>query len=345
MDIFYDVPLARLNTFRMKVQAACLVEYDTAEELGGIPEDLPKPWKALGGGSNLLFTGDFPGTLLHSRIRFIQPVEMQEYVLVRVGSGACWDDLCAWAADHGLWGIENLSHIPGEVGAAAVQNIGAYGVEAADVVDTVECYDLVERRFCRFSAAECGYGYRTSRFKEEWKDRYIVTAVGIRLAKEYSPKLDYGNVRTAAIRRFGAYEVETGSLTPSRVRETVIGIRREKLPEPEELGSAGSFFRNPIVPREQYWQVLRKAGEEGLGEVPHYDAGELVKIPAAWLIEKCGWKGRREGNAGVYDRQALVLVNATGQAAPGEILSLEEKIKASVLDRFGIRLTPEVEHI
>lgn len=345
MDIFYDVPLEKLNTFRLKVNAACLVEYDTPEELRTIPAELPAPRKAIGGGSNLLFTGDFPGTLLHSRIRFIQPVEMQEYVLVRVGSGARWDDLCAWAADHGLWGIENLSGIPGEVGAAAVQNIGAYGVEAGDVVDAVECFDT--RRQCPvvIKGADCGYGYRTSRFKEDWKDRYIVTAVGIRLTREYRPRLDYGHVRAALEERFGSYVLEQGELTPARVRETILSIRRTKLPDPADIGSAGSFFRNPVVSRDCFDAVVRTAEQRGFGTVPHYDNGDQVKIPAAWLIEQCGWKGKTLGHAGVYGKQALVLVNATGQAAPADILLLEEQIKVSVQAVFGITLNPEVEHV
>ena len=340
MDIFYDVPLRKLNTFGLDVKAAALVEYDSPGELEGLDfEALRQPVKHIGGGSNLLFTGDFPGTLLHSRIRFITPVEMQEYVLVKVGSGVLWDDLCAWAADHGLWGVENLSLIPGEVGAAAVQNIGAYGAEAADVIVSVEAYDLISKVFTEIKASDCAYGYRTSRFKEEWKERFIITSVNIRLSKEYSPRTEYGNVRAALVERYG--ELEMDNLTPSRIRETVIAIRRTKLPDPSEVGSAGSFFRNPVVPREVFEHVATVAG----GEVPHYDLGSNVKIPAAWLIEQCGWKGKTLGNAGVYPKQALVIINATGNASPAEILALEESIKLSVSEKFGITLIPEVEHV
>ena len=344
MDVFSDVPLQRLNTFALKVRAACLVEYDSSAELEDIDfKVLPQPVKHIGGGSNLLFEGDFPGTLLHSRIRFIKPVEMQEYVLVKVGSGVLWDDLCAWAADHGLWGVENLSLIPGEVGAAAVQNIGAYGAEAADVIESVEVYEPATKAFSVIPAADCAYGYRTSRFKEQWKGKYIVTSVNIKLSKEYSPRTEYGNVRSALAERYG--ELEMDNLTPSRVRETVIAIRRTKLPDPKEVGSAGSFFRNPIVSKEAYRHVEKVAAREALGDVPHYNMGELIKIPAAWLIEKCGWKGKTLGNAGVYPKQALVIINATGEATPAEILALEKAIVESVQDKFAITLTPEVEHI
>lgn len=344
MDVYSDVSLQRLNTFGLKVKAACLVEYDTSEELEEIDfKELPQPVKHIGGGSNLLFEGDFPGTILHSRMRFIRPVQMQEYVLVKVGSGVLWDDLCAWAADHGLWGIENLSLIPGEVGAAAVQNIGAYGAEAADVIESVEVYEPAARTFSEIKAADCAYGYRTSRFKEDWKDRYIVTSVKIRLTKEYSPRTDYGNVRAALAERYGKLGLD--NLTPSRVRETVIAIRRTKLPDPKEVGSAGSFFRNPIVSGQAYQFVEEVAARESLGEVPHYNMGDGIKIPAAWLIEKCGWKGRTLGNAGVYPRQALVITNATGEATPAEIIALEKAIVQSVQSKFAITLNPEVEHV
>ncbi|MBR1872976.1 MAG: UDP-N-acetylmuramate dehydrogenase [Bacteroidales bacterium] len=343
MDKSMNCSLALMNTFGMKVSAGCVVEYDSIEELVEALGDgsLPRPFLHIGGGSNLLFTGDFPGTVLHSRIRFIQPVRLQDHVLVRVGSGVLWDDLCAWASDHSLWGLENLSLIPGEVGAAAVQNIGAYGVEAADVIETVECYDIKEKTMVSFKAAECGYSYRSSRFKEDWKGRYIVTAVSIRLTSDYSPRLEYGNIRSALTDRYGSFEVESGILTPSRLRDTVIAIRRDKLPDPSVMGSAGSFFRNPVVGREVYENVCRIYG----GEAPHYDLPEGVKIPAAWLIDQCGWKGFSEGNAGVYEKQALVIVNRNGKASPDEILSLERRIVESVAARFGITLIPEVEHI
>ncbi|SKC50068.1 UDP-N-acetylmuramate dehydrogenase [Bacteroidales bacterium WCE2008] len=352
MNLKYNTDLSGMNTFRMKVKAACLLEYDSAEELSGLLSDarfsseLPLPLYHIGGGSNLLFTGDFPGTILHSRIRFIEPVEDGNDVHVRVGSGVIWDEFCDWAASKGYWGAENLSLIPGEAGAAAVQNIGAYGKEVGDIIESVECLDIHDNRMVTVSAADCGYGYRESRFKNDLKGRYIVTAVNVRLTKKYSPELDYGHVREALVQRYGSEVVEQQKLTPAQVREVIIDIRRNKLPAPEETGSAGSFFRNPFVLPEQYAKVAKVAEKDNLGPVPHFPGDDgLIKIPAAWLIEKCGWKGYVEGNAGVYKNQPLVIINATGKATPEEILALESRIVASVQEKFGIMLRPEVEHI
>ena len=355
MDISYNVSLREWNTFGMEVRAAALLEYDSAAELASLLADyrfaseLPLPLLHIGRGSNLLFTGDFPGTVLHSRIRFIERLsgsgeegpDGDAGVAVRVGAGVVWDEFCAWAASEGLWGPENLSLIPGETGSAAVQNIGAYGQEVCRLIETVECFDTLQRRIVRLKGEDCGYGYRHSRFKEEWKGRYLVTAVTFRLMETYRPMLDYGHVREALASAFGPEPY-----TPQQVRDTVIAIRRDKLPDPVQTGNAGSFFRNPFVLPEQYRRVERLAEEEQLGPVPHFLTEDgLVKIPAAWLIDKCGWKGRRLGNAGVWAEQPLVLVNATGAASPAEVLALEQEIVASVRQRFGVTLQPEVEHI
>ena len=363
-DIRRNMDITGRNTFGMRVKAACVVEYDSTgdlEEIRGMIASLPAPVLHIGGGSNLLFTKDFPGTLLHSGIRFIRhdcPRKMAESdsghkewqsdgqepgcqdVAVEVGAGVIFDDFCAWAAEKGLWGVENLSHIPGETGAAAVQNIGAYGVEIKDVIDKVNCYDMVLGREVSFKADECGYGYRDSLFKRDRKGRYIVTSVTFRLSANPKPVLDYGHIRSA---------VES-SLTDRAaiIRNVIVGIRKSKLPEPSEMGSAGSFFKNPVVPKSDYDRVASIATlYNGAGcSVPHYDMGSgFVKIPAAWLIEQCGWKGYREGNVGVYERQPLVIVNVTGEATPDEVIALEDKIVSSVRERFGITLHPEVEHI
>lgn len=411
MEIRYNIDLTDRNTFGMRVMAACVVEYDSIGDLetirgmlspdadmsGPVPgsdapraqerpdRKLPAPVLHIGGGSNLLFTKDFPGTLLHSRIKFIRAAEAigndmddsaasqgsdfpgHRDIMVEVGAGTTFDDFCRWAAERGLWGVENLSHIPGETGAAAVQNIGAYGVEIKDVIDKVNCYDMVLGREVSFKACECGYGYRDSLFKRDRKGRYIVTSVIFRLSADPKPILDYGHIRSAVESVRTDRGIQKGSvpsgpavqnglevgkvvpgLTPAIIRDVITGIRKEKLPEPDETGSAGSFFKNPVVPKSDYDRVASIAALY-LGEgctVPHYDAGSgFVKIPAAWLIEQCGWKGYREGNVGVYDRQPLVIINATGKAAPDEVISLEEKIVSSVRDRFGITLAPEVEHI
>lgn len=300
--------------------------------------------KHIGGGSNLLFTGDFPGTVLHSAIRHIDVVsDSDDEVLVRVGAGVEFDKLCEWAAGRSLWGPENLSHIPGEAGAAAVQNIGAYGVEAKDIIREVRAFDLVSRKFLTFSVEECNYGYRDSFFKSpEGKDRYIITGIVFAFRRNGSPILEYGNLRETLLSRCPCP-------TPSDVRETIISIRRTKLPEVGEVGSAGSFFKNPVVSREVFGNVVRVSGRDE-ASVPHYPVpgpGEepWVKIPAAWLIDQCGWKGAVRGGAGVWPSQPLVIINASGEASPEEILALEECIRMSVSDRFGIVLSPEVEHI
>lgn len=300
--------------------------------------------KHIGGGSNLLFTGDFPGTVLHSAIRHIDVIsDSDDEVLVRVGAGVEFDKLCEWAAGRGLWGPENLSHIPGEAGAAAVQNIGAYGVEAKDIIREVRAFDLVSRKFLTFSVEECNYGYRDSFFKSpEGKDRYIITGIVFAFRRNGSPILEYGNLRETLLSRCPCP-------TPSDVRETIISIRRTKLPEVGEVGSAGSFFKNPVVSREVFGNVVRISGRDE-ASVPHYPVpgpgGEpWVKIPAAWLIDQCGWKGAVRSGAGVWLSQPLVIINASGEASPEEILALEECIRMSVSDRFGIVLSPEVEHI
>ena len=354
MDITRDKDLRRFNTFRMDVKAACFIEYGSLEELDSIfarAQEFPQPFFHIGGGSNLLFTGDFPGTILHSGIKFIEvPGDGGRDVpegktVVRAGAGVVFDDFCLWCSEKGFWGPENLSLIPGEVGASAVQNIGAYGREAGDIILEVECYDTLDRRLVRIPVGECNYAYRDSFFKREGKGRYIVTAVDFLLTKEYSPVLDYGHVRESAVAAYGSGLVEGCRLTPGLMRDLVVSIRGGKLPDPKETGSAGSFFRNPFVSGEVYSNVERIAARDGLGPVPHFPSGDLVKIPAAWLIDKCGWKGKKEGNAGVWHNQPLVLVNLTGEATPDEIMTLENKIISSVRERFGVELSPEVEHV
>jgi UDP-N-acetylmuramate dehydrogenase len=333
IQLNYD--LHAQNTFRMKVSCACYVEYETVKELEGLNFDrLPKPLLHIGAGSNLLFTGDFPGTVLHSNIEFIKYIDMGlDEVPVMVGAGVVWDHLVAETCRHGLWGAENLSLIPGEVGAAAVQNIGAYGVEAADLISGVVCFDLQERRKVKFFREECRYGYRDSLFKQpEVKGRYVVTSVLLRLTRRHSPRLDYKGVRDA----LQGAEPQT----PQQVRDAIVRIRRQKLPDPEEIGSAGSFFKNPVVSREQFARISPD------GTAPHYDLLDgTVKVPAAWLIDRCGFKGAAEGGAAVYERQPLVIVNASGTASPQEVLALEQRIINGVQERFGVTLHPEVEHI
>ena len=381
----YYQDLTKMNTFGMKVKARCFMEYDSVADLVDIEfEELARPVLHIGGGSNLLFTDDFKGTVLHSKINFIEVLDdngKDGDVLVSVGAGVVFDDFCGWAAREGLWGVENLSYIPGEVGASAVQNIGAYGVEVKDVIHKVYCYDTVEEEFVSFSVEECGYGYRDSIFKKpEIKGRYIVTHVVFALSRVPQPKLDYGHLKEAVTSAYGecqcvpeapsqlslgpspypgvgkcllhtngtSPEGEAKQLTPEMIRRVIIGIRKEKLPEPSVMGSAGSFFKNPVITPEHYARIEAAAKAE-LGtdyKVPHYDLTDgTVKVPAAWMIEQCGWKGRRSGGAAVYEKQPLVIVNYTGEAFPEEIIGLERRIIDSVKKKFDIELHPEVEHI
>ena len=366
----YYQDLTKMNTFGMKVKARCFMEYDSVAELVDIEfEELARPVLHIGGGSNLLFTDDFKGTILHSKIDFIEILDechsdrdshchfdraervekSSEPVLVSVGAGVVFDDFCAWAAKEGLWGVENLSYIPGEVGASAVQNIGAYGVEVKDVIHKVYCYDTLEEEFVSFSVEECGYGYRDSIFKKpEVKGRYIVTHVVFALSREPRPVLDYGHLKEAVDCHFDRAEREEKSLTPALIRKVIVKIRKEKLPEPSVKGSAGSFFKNPVISAEHFAKIEAAAKAE-LGadyKVPHYALPDgTVKVPAAWMIEQCGWKGKRSGGAAVWDKQPLVIVNYTGEAYPEEIIGLEKRIIASVKAKFGVDLHPEVEHV
>ena len=372
----YYQDLTKMNTFGMKVKARCFMEYDSVADLVDIEfEELSRPVLHIGGGSNLLFTDDFKGTILHSKINFIEILdeETSDQVLVSVGAGVVFDDFCAWAAKEGLWGVENLSYIPGEVGASAVQNIGAYGVEVKDVIRKVYCYDTVEEEFVNFDVEDCEYGYRDSIFKKpEVKGRYIVTHVIFALSRTPNPKLEYGHLKEAVAESAplssdprlpdGRHPLAGGgmslpsdtdsafetSLTPALIRKVIIRIRKEKLPEPSVKGSAGSFFKNPVISAEHFAKIEAAAKAE-LGpdyKVPHYDLPEgTVKVPAAWMIEQCGWKGKRSGGAAVWDKQPLVIVNYTGEAYPEEIIGLEKRIIASVKQKFDIVLHPEVEHI
>lgn len=338
--------LSERNTFRMKSNCACFVEFSDAKELETLDWDtLPKPVKTLGEGSNILLTGDFSGTVLHSAIDYIKYVDLGlDEVPVMVGSGVNWDHFVAETCRHGLWGAENLSLIPGEVGAAAVQNIGAYGVEVKDLISGVVCYDLQERKKVKFSVAECEYGYRESMFKHA-EGRFIVTSVLLRLSRKYNPRLDYKGVRQA----LGIEEhVWPENLTPQMVRDAIIGVRREKLPDPAEIGSAGSYFKNPVIGALDFARVIDIARQDFGADVtvPHFiNPDGTIKIPAAWLIEKCGLKGATEGGAAVYEKQPLVIVNASGNAKAADVLTLEKRIITTVREHFGIELHPEVEHL
>ena len=337
MDKYNNHSLLPYHTFGMDVKTSVFIEYTSVDELKQIlqQENLSeKKWLHIGGGSNLLFTGDYEGVILHSAIKGTEIVhEDDEVVHVRVGAGEVWDDFVAYAVNQGWYGAENLSLIPGEVGASAVQNIGAYGMEAKDLIVKVEALDVTTGNDSVFTNTECRYAYRESIFKKEWKGRYIITYVTYRLSKSPQFHLEYGNVK-------GELEKQGCELTLKNVRDVIIRIREAKLPDPKVQGNAGSFFMNPVIPRMQYESLLAK-----YPEMPHYKVDEeWVKVPAAWMIDRCGWKGKRMGNAGVHDKQALVLVNCGG-ATGQEIITLSQHIQQSVYESFGIAIVPEVNFI
>lgn len=332
--------IRHLNTFRMNVSCSQWIEFTEAAE---IPQVLAQtgtlPRKIVGACSNMLFTGDYRGALIHPAIGGTEYSDAPDgCVLVRAGAGVVMDELAARTAAEGLWGLENLSGIPGEAGAAAVQNVGAYGVEAKDVIALVEAYDTAAERFVTFGAEDCAYGYRTSRFKSAPdKDRFVITAVTFRLWREPHPVLDYGNLRS--------HLPQTGSLSPSDVRATVLSVRSAKLPDVAVTGSAGSFFKNPVMDAGAFTRLRELAALSGNAEPPFYRAGDGYKVPAAWLIEKSGLKGYAMGGAATWHLQPLVIVNASGNAMPEEICALERHIIDTVYNKFGVRLSPEVEHI
>ena len=332
MKEYKDYSLLNHNTFGMDVKAKRYVEYDSEEELKALIPTLEGEVLHMGGGSNLLFKGDFAGTVLHSAIRGIEIVEEKgDEVLVRVGAGEVWDDFVAWAVAQGLGGVENLSLIPGEVGASAVQNIGAYGVEAKDVIALVEAVELQNGQKRVFGTLECDYAYRQSIFKKQLKGKYAITYVTYRLQKKPQLKLEYGNIK--------AVLGEKKDLTIADVRQAIIDIRNAKLPNPKVQGNAGSFFMNPVVSREKFLSI-----QKDYPNMPFYEVEGGVKIPAGWMIDQCGWKGKSLGRAGVHDKQALVLVNLGG-ATSDEIITLCETVCKDVYEKFGIEIHPEVNLI
>ena len=328
---FHQISLRTRNSFGVDQQAARLVEFETPEDLrtffaAGIPEK----WMVLAGGNNILFTGDYEGVLLTPVARRIALLSDDgEEVRVRVDAGVEWDDLVEWAVQRGLWGIENLSLIPGKAGAAPVQNIGAYGCEAKDAIRRVEMYCVETGAMLTLDAAHCGFGYRESVFKHDLKGRVIITAVEIALSHTPRPRLGYGDVER---------EVEArGGVTLRNIREAICSIRRAKLPDPAVLGNAGSFFKNPVVEASVAENLLK-----AYPEMPHYPAPEgRVKLAAGWLIDRAGMKGRREGAVGVHERQALVLVNHGG-ATGGEVIAFAHKVQETVREKFGIEIDTEV---
>ena len=322
--------LLSYNTFGIDVSATRFLEYTSVEELQQqiAQGAVTTPFLHIGGGSNLLFTKDYDGLILHSRIEGIEVAEEDSrFVSVRVGAGVVWDDFVAYCVAHGWYGAENLSLIPGEVGASAVQNIGAYGVEAKDLITAVETVNIRgEERV--YSVEECRYAYRDSIFKRPENKSVFVTHVRFRLGKEEHYTLDYGTIR----QELDKYP----ALTLPVVRKVIIDIRESKLPDPKVMGNAGSFFMNPIVPKEKLLAL-----QQEYPRMPYYELPDgRVKIPAGWMIDQCGWKGKALGPAAVHDKQALVLVNRGG-----DIIALSDAVRAAVREKFGIDIHPEVNFV
>lgn len=330
---FYHIDLRTRNSFGVSQRAARLAEFETAEELRELfAAGVPDRWTVLSGGNNILFTCDYDGLLVTPVSQRITVVgEDAGRVTVRAEAGVEWDDLVEWAVRHELWGIENLSLIPGKAGAAPVQNIGAYGCEAADAIRRVELFCTETGKMLTLDAAHCGFGYRESVFKHTLKGRSIITAIEIGLSRTPRPRLGYGDVER---------EVEArGGVTLRNIREAICAIRRAKLPDPHVTGNAGSFFKNPMVDA-----AVAERLKADFPDMPLYPAAGQpgrAKLAAGWLIDRAGMKGYREGRVGVHDRQALVLVNLGG-ATGSEVIALARKVQARVRERFGIEIDTEV---
>lgn len=289
----------------------------------------------LGGGSNVLFTRNFIGLVIKNELSGIHVHEdSEDHVLVSFGAGENWHQCVQWTIEQNLWGMENLSLIPGTIGAAPIQNIGAYGVELKDIFHSLEAFEIKTGKTIRFYKEDCKFGYRTSLFKTTFKDQYVITKVYLMLGKKPNIKVEYGDLKQT-IESLGAT-----TLTPSVISQAVIQIRESKLPDPGLIGNAGSFFKNPVIDR-AYFESLQAAFEN----IPFYEVDDqTIKLPAGWLIQQCGWKGKRIGEVGVHEKQALVLVNY-GRGTGKELLKLAQDIQKTVHGMFGVDLEPEVNVI
>lgn len=328
-----NISLKGHNTFGIDVSAAYYAKANTVEKVLyaiNFASYNQVPIYVLGGGSNILLIDNFDGVIINPAIQGISIVEdMANDVVLRVGAGVVWDSFVEFCVDRNLYGVENLSEIPGNVGAAPIQNIGAYGVEAKDSILKVEGVGIENRKIFELNNSECKFGYRDSIFKQELKGKVIITYVWFKLSKNKNLQTGYGNLEDELSR--------IGECTLQSVRRAVINIRTAKLPDPKELGNAGSFFKNPIIELSHFETIKAK-----YPTVPSYPVSEnFVKVPAAWLIEQCGWKGKRVGNCGVHANQALVIVNYGG-ATGKEIFNLAEAIQNSIEKEFHIKIEMEV---
>ncbi|MFI3302786.1 MAG: UDP-N-acetylmuramate dehydrogenase [Rikenellaceae bacterium] len=330
---FNNISLLDRNSFHVNVKATRVAEFNKADDLIDLfIKESPEEWLVMGGGNNILFTQNYEGLIICPTAQKIT-IEGKggKWCRVRVDAGVEWDDLVEWAVENNLWGIENLSLIPGKVGAAPVQNIGAYGVEVKDIIEEVEIFDSETLTSYTLLSEDCEFGYRDSIFKRELKGRVIVTSVLLKLYRQPTPKLDYADVRTKV-------EECEGGVTLRNIRNVICEIRRSKLPDTAVLGNAGSFFQNPVVDSTLCEELLTT-----YPTMPHYPLEDKskVKLAAGWLIDQAGMKGYREGNVGVHEAQALVLVNFGG-ATGTEVVDLAQKVQRSVKDKFGVEISPEV---
>jgi UDP-N-acetylmuramate dehydrogenase len=337
-ELLQGISLKSYNTFGIEARARYFLPITQVwqlQEASQHPDLRQVPRLVLGGGSNVLFTEDFDGLILLMQLDGIEVLrEEPTHCWLRAGAGINWHQLVLYTLEHNLGGLENLSLIPGTVGAAPIQNIGAYGMEVKDCIETVETLHQLTGQLRIFNVNECAFGYRDSIFKQDLKDQYYITAVTFRLEKNpHQFHTAYGDLEKT-LREMSAYPP-----TLRQVSQAVIRIRQSKLPNPVQIGNAGSFFKNPEISRQQF-ELLRQSHPD----IPGYAQGEQVKVPAGWLIEQCGWKGKRLGQAGVHERQALVLVNHGG-ATGKEIWELALQVQDSVLHAFGVMLSPEVNRI
>lgn len=336
MQHIENYSLEKVTTFHLPAQCKHFINYSSVEELREIlKSNLYKstPSFHIGEGSNLLFTKDYDGIILHSCIEYIQTVEdSDDYIILKVGAGMNWDKFVKHCVENSYYGIENMSYIPGEVGASAVQNIGSYGVEVKDVIHKVHCIAVADGSERVFLNEECRYGYRDSIFKNDLKDKYIVVAVEYKLSRIPEYSLEYGPLKNLL--------ADGNEITLQRVRQTIIDVRKSKLPDPAEIGSAGSFFKNPVISKEKYNTLQLK-----YPAIPGYSVSDnMVKVPAGWLIENAGLKGFTIGGARVYEKQCLVIVNG-GNATSRDVVSLYNAVIDKVKDLYDIQLHPEANII
>jgi UDP-N-acetylmuramate dehydrogenase len=337
MEILDNFNLKNFNTFHVSAYARYFInvtDITNLKEALAFADAKELPFMLIGQGSNLLFREDFPGVILEMNIHGKKIVEEDgDNVLVKARCGENWHAFVQWCLDKKCYGLENLSLIPGNIGAAPVQNIGAYGVELCDVMESLEAVEIATGELKTFSNEDCRFSYRSSVFKEEFKDQYVIYNVSFRLSRKAKVKIDYASL-AIALEKLPVEEV-----TPELVSKIVCDIRRSKLPNPGRLGNAGSFFWNPVISAEEFSRL-----QKNYPDIVAYPNGDKVKLAAAWLIEQAGWKGFREGDVGVHQDHALVLVNY-GQGTGAQLVTLSEQIQVSVQDKFGIALTPEVRII